>query len=368
MTLPTTMRAVLLTGHGDLDKLEYREDVPIPRVADDEVLIEVAACGVNNTDINTRTGWYAKGAGAAAGPGSDPGSDIGESAVGAGSWGGSLHFPRIQGADPVGRIVQVGSAVPSDRIGQRVLVDAWMRDPGGHLDGARYLGSEQDGGFAEYVAVPAVNAHPVDSAASDVELASFPCSYATAEHMLERARVAPQHWVLVTGASGGVGGALVQLAKRRGARVIAVAGRSKLAGVEALGADFVLPREEADLASAVVKSVGAVDVFADVVGGPLFAPLLETVRRGGQYTVAGAIGGPIVDLDLRTLYLHDLTMHGATVLPAHVFANLVGYIERNEIKPVVAATYPLERLADAQVAFVEKNHVGALVIEVKRGA
>lgn len=340
-TVPTTMRAVVLTGHGGPEKLEYRDDVPVPSPAPDEVLIEVAACGMNNTDVNTRVGWYAEG-----------------------SWGGGLEFPRIQGADPVGRIVAIGESVTRGRLGERILVDAWIR--GDTRRDARYLGSEIDGGYAEYVVVPDINAHSIDSELTDVELASFPCSYATAEHMLSRPPVVEGQWVLVTGASGGVGGALVQLANRRGARVIALTSGQKMPQVAELGADLVLDRDDPGLCEEIVAASGGIDVFADVVGGDLFAPLLETVRRGGHYTTAGAIAGPIVSLDLRTLYLHDLTMHGATVLSPEVFANLVGYIERGEVRPVVAATFPLEQIHEAQEAFLEKDHVGAIVIEVAR--
>lgn len=355
MKTPAQMRAVILTGHGGLDKLEYREDVPVPQPGPDDVIVAVAACGMNNTDINTRTGWYAKSVS------SPSGAEIAQPDAD-GSWGGGLQFPRIQGADPVGRIIEVGEAVDPARIGERVMIDAWLRDPGGDLARARYLGSECDGGYAEFVAVPAANAYPINSDLTDVELASFPCSYATAEHMLERAGVTADQWVLVTGASGGVGGALVQLAKRRRAKVVALTSAGKIDAIQ--GADVVLDRNLADVADAVLDATGGVDVFADVVGGELFAPLLETVRRGGHYTTAGAIGGPIVPLDLRTLYLHDLTMHGATVLPPEVFANLVSYIEAGEVRPIVAGTFGLAELRAAQEAFMAKRQVGAFVIEV----
>ena len=359
MTIPTSMRAVLLTGHGGLDRLEYREDVPTPTPGHDEVLIEVAACGMNNTDVNTRTGWYSKTVTTGTAEESTEGGVDG-------SWDGGLTFPRIQGADPAGRIVAVGDRIDPHRVGERVIVDAWVRDDAGDIESAAYLGSEVDGGFAEYVSVPAVNAHRIDIDLTDVELASFACSYATAEHMLHRPGVSAGQWVLVTGASGGVGSGLVQLAKRRGASVIALTSAAKLDAVSAMGADVVLDRAAGDVAEAIRDATGGVDVFADVVGGEGFAALFETIRRGGHYTTAGAIAGPIVPLDLRTLYLHDITMHGCTVVPAEVFANLVGYIERGEIAPVVAATYPLERLRDAQAAFIKKQHVGAFVVEVAR--
>lgn len=355
--LPKTMRGVVLTGHGGLDKLEYRDDLAVPVPGPDEVLIQVSACGMNNTDVNTRTGWYSKSVSGGTGEGQLK-SDAD------GSWGGGIDFPLIQGADPTGHITAVGELVDKTRVGERVLVDAWLRDPGGDLEKAEYLGSERDGGYAEYVAVPAINAHAIDSEMTDVELASFPCSYATAEHMLHRANVGEGQWVLVTGASGGVGGALVQLSRRRGARVLALTSVSKVDRVESLGAEIVLDREDPDVTSAILDVTGGVDVLADVVGGELFPRLLETIRRGGHYTTAGAIAGPIVSLDLRTLYLHDLTMHGATVLPPEVFANLVSYIERGEIKPVVAEVYPLSQLRQAQEFFMAKDHVGAIVIEV----
>ena len=133
----------MLTGFGDLDKLEYRDDVPVPTAGPGEVLIHVVACGMNNTDINTRTGWYSKSVTSATGEGVAEADEDG-------SWGGGFSFPRIQGADPAGRIVAVGGGVAASRIGQRVLVDAWHRDPAGDIEKARYLGSELDGGYGEY--------------------------------------------------------------------------------------------------------------------------------------------------------------------------------------------------------------------------
>jgi NADPH:quinone reductase-like Zn-dependent oxidoreductase len=341
VAIPDTMRAVVLNGHGDLDMLEYREGYPVPSPGPHEVLVAVSACGMNNTDVNTRVGWYAGG-----------------------SWGGGIDFPRIQGADPVGTVAAVGERVSSERIGQRVMVDPWIR--GHDVDHARYLGSELDGGFSEFVAVPSANAHRIDSALSDVELATFACSYSTAEHMLTRAELRAGQWVLVTGASGGVGGALIQLAKRRGARVVALTGPEKLDAVASIGADVVLDREGADVVTAVEVATGGVDVFADVVGGAWFPPLLGSVRRGGHYVVAGAVAGAVVELDLRTLYLHDLTMHGATVVPEEVFSNLLLYIERGEMQPRVDRVFPLQGLVDAQEYFMEGTHLGSVVIDMEK--
>jgi NADPH:quinone reductase-like Zn-dependent oxidoreductase len=162
-----------------------------------------------------------------------------------------------------------------------------------------------------------------------------------------------------------VGTALVQLVRRRGAVPFAICGRDKADQVRALGAEEVLAREDGDLAAQLeVLGLASVDVVVDVVGGKDWAQLLGLLRRGGRYAVAGAIAGPVVELDLRTLYLADLTLSGVAVTPAGLFGDLVGYVEQGEIRPVVAATYSLERARDAQAAFVEARHVGKIVLDV----
>ena len=184
--------------------------------------------------------------------------------------------------------------------------------------------------------------------------------------MLQRVRLDAGQSIALTGASGGVGTALVQLAKRRGARVVAIAGRSKLVGVAGLGADVVVARDHDDVPGAATEANGGpFDVVADVVGGADFGSWLRSLRRGGRYVTSGAIAGPVVQLDLRTLYLNDLELYGATVFEPRVFADLVGYIERGEVRPVVAGTYPLEQIHEAQAAFERKNHIGSLVITIR---
>ncbi len=341
------MRAVVLTGHGGPETLNVERAWPVPEPGPDEVLVAVSACAVNATDVNTRTGWYGTG-------------------EAGGGWDAPIAFPRIQGADICGRVVACGDSAPKELLSERVLVDPWVRDPGHPDDLSRcgYLGSERDGGYAEYVTVPARNVHPVRSSLSDVELASFATSAGTAENMLRRADVQPGETVLVTGASGGVGTALVQLVHRRRALPLAVCAPEKAERVRALGPEAVLSRDD-DLATQ-LRAVGleTVDVIADVVGGASWPRLIGLLRRGGRYTVAGAIGGPLVELDLRTVYLADLTLSGATVTPPGLFGDLVGYIERGEISPCVAATYPLEQAREAQKAFTDKRHVGKIVLRV----
>ncbi|MEP7112300.1 MAG: alcohol dehydrogenase family protein [Ilumatobacteraceae bacterium] len=352
------MRAVLLRGHGGFDRLELRDDVPVPQPQAGQVLVKVAAAGVNNTDINTRIGWYAPDV-VAAGSSSESAAPIARDDIG---WSGDVPvFPRIQGADACGRIVSIGPDVDAERIGERIIVEPVFRDDDDPQGRPVYFGSEVDGAFADYTVVPSQHAVRVDCDWTDVELASIPCSYSAAENMISRAGVSAGEMVLVTGASGGVGSAAVQLAKRRGARVIAIAAPAKHDEVAALGADVVLPRG-GDLTAALGRK--SVDVVIDVVGGPIWSQLLDVLRPRGRYATSGAIGGPWVELDLRMLYLNDLTLFGCTVLDAHIFGNLVQYIERGEIKPIVAATFPLSEIVAAQQLFLTKQHVGKIVLTV----
>jgi NADPH:quinone reductase-like Zn-dependent oxidoreductase len=351
-----TMHAVLLRGHGGPDMLEYRTDVAVPRPGPGEVLIAVRAAGVNNTDINTRVGWYSPSF-----TGATSAAVATDTALDGGSWSGAgIAFPRIQGADVCGTIVETGEGIAKARVGERVIVQSCLRSLRREGRDA-WLGSEVDGGFAQFVRAPSADTYRVDCALSDAQLAAVPCSYATAENLLHRSAVGEGDRVLVTGASGGVGSAAVQLARRRGAEVIAVAGEEKAAVVRALGAARVIPRG-ADLERVIGRE--QVDVVVDLVGGPEWQQLLAVLRPRGRYAISGAIAGPIVGLDLRALYLKDLTLFGCTSQDDEVFGNLIGYLERGELVPLVAATYPLADIAAAQRDFEAKRHVGKLVLMV----
>ncbi len=360
--LRKTMNAFVLHEHGGFDALRYHHDWPMPNVGADDVLIRVGACGLNNTDVNTRTGWYSKTVtGATDGSGAQ-GSDDADP-----TWGGApIDLPRVQGADVVGYVVAVGENADASLIGKRVMTDGWLRDWDDPLnkDKTGYYGSERDGGFAQYATTDFRNVGVINSTLSDAELATFSCSYTTAEGMLARTNVGPDDRVLITGASGGVGSALVQLAKRRGAMIVALASSAKHDLIRDLGADAILDRAPDDLAAALQTVTGHADVtvICDVVGGDNWPDLIDVMARGGRYACSGAIAGPMVQLDLRTLYLRDLTFHGSTVLPPHIFSDLVSYIEKGEIKPLLAKTYPLADLHAAQTAFIEKAHVGNIVV------
>jgi NADPH:quinone reductase-like Zn-dependent oxidoreductase len=352
-----SMKAVVTTGNGGYDKLAYR-DVPVPKLEPGEVLLQVLAAGVNNTEINTRLGWYSSTVDTSTEAAADA-EEKDAVAKADGGWNEATPFPFIQGTDCCGRVVSVAPGGGDSTIGTRVLVRPCMRPSGfGSMENI-WMASDFDGAFAQFVKVPASEVFAVACDCSDAELGSIPCAYGTAENMLHRSKVVAGEHVLVAGASGGVGSAVVQLAKRRGARVTAIAGKTKMEQVRAIGADRVVDRNEDIVAQLGENSV---DVVVDNVAGPAFGGMLEVLKRGGRYVSSGAIGGPLVTLDMRTFYLKDLTLVGCTAWDEPVFPNLVSYIERGELRPLVAKTFPLERIADAQREFLEKKHVGNFVL------
>jgi NADPH:quinone reductase-like Zn-dependent oxidoreductase len=226
------------------------------------------------------------------------------------------------------------------------------------------MGHGRDGGYAEYQALPVENAHVVNTDLTDVELATFCCAYLTGEQMLERAGLKAGERVLVTGASGGVGSGLIQLARARGAIPYAIAGKGKEQAVRDIGAEAVITRGVPDLVAAVNEATRGkpIDVVADLVGGSMFNDLLRILRPEGRYTTAGAIAGPVVQLDLRTMYLKQLQLHGSSQGTRGDFRRIVRYIEEKKIRPLVGGIYRLSDFHRAQTDFMAKDFVGKLVV------
>ncbi len=359
-TIPETMKGVYLTGFGGFDKLEYRTDIKVPAPKEGEVLVKIGAAAVNNTDINTRIGWYSKSVKTETNAGGEKGfGDVDED----GSWlGQTLEFPRIQGADGCGVIVAVGRGVSQERIGERVLIRS-VQEVHSSKNGIECItfGSECNGTFCEYTTVLSSEAFTIDSELTDGELATFPCSYATANNLVCRVGVKEGDVVLVTGASGGVGSALVQLTKVRGAKVIGVCDPGQEERVKGYGADDIILRGEN-----YVEKLGkmTVDVVLDVVAGGQWPQLMEILRKGGKYGVCGAIGGPLVEFDIRDAYLKDLSLFGTTYQTRESFLQLIQYIQDGRIKPVVAKEFPLKDIVQAQEAFLSKKLIGKIVLNV----
>ena len=336
MNVPGLMSGVHLTGHGGPEMLVWRDDIPVPRPGAGEVLVQVLAAGVNMTDVNTRLGWYGR--------------------EGRAGWAGEMAFPRIQGSDLCGRVVALGAGVQGLPLGARVICPTNQPEPSLENPIAFVsIGSEFDGAFAQYCLIKARHLHDVTaSPLSDIEIGAMPCAHGTAHNLLTRAQVAVGERVLVTGASGGVGLAAVQLALLRGAVVSGQCSLGKAAAVRNLGATVL------DRAS--TPGPRSFDVVIDVVGGDGFADRIAALKPGGRYATSGAVAGPMVKGDLRTIYLNDLTLHGATHQPREVFAGLVTIINTARLRPVVSQTYPMRDIARAQDDLVAGRYPGKLVL------
>lgn len=344
---PEVMRAVRIIRHGGPEVLEVTE-VPVPSPQQGEVLVEVAAVALNNTDLWTREGAYGL-------PG-DPDALAG--------WRGAIDFPRIQGADVAGRVVATGAGVDEALVGVRVVVDPAVYDSVARdANPVGLMGSERDGGYAQYVSAPAGRVHDVSgSSLSDDQLAALPTAYGTALGMVERGRVAEGETVLVTGASGGVGVALVQLARERGARVVAVSSGSKLEPVRQAGAHEVVDRgrDVAEQVRAVAPE--GVHVVLDVAAGAFLSTGMPLLRESGRWVVAGALAGYGVSFDVRRLYLHNAQLIGSSMhTPAH-FDLLMDIAREARVDPLVAATFPLPDARQAQEELAQRGHVGKLVL------
>jgi alcohol dehydrogenase len=351
------MKAVVTTGNGGYDKLVYC-DVPVPEPGPSEVLVRVLAAGINNNEINTRLGWYSASITSSTQVAADA-ADGGASAVPDGGWDKATPFPLIQGTDCCGVVVSSGDAQGAHLVGRRILVRPCMRTHGfGSLDNV-WMASDFDGAFAQFVKVPASEVFPVNCGWTDAELATIPCAYGTAENMLHRAKLEAGETVLITGASGGVGSAAIQLARRRRAHIVAITSHDKIEAVRLLGCDTVLDRTQ-DPVEALGES--SVDLVVDNVAGDGFSRLPKLLRRGGRYVSSGAIGGPIVSFDMRDIYLKDLTFIGCTAWDEPVFPTVIACIERGEITPLLAGTFPLQRITDAQREFMRRQHVGNFVL------
>ena len=282
-----------------------------------------------------------------------------------GGWNEKTPFPFIQGTDCCGRVVALGDDVEAGLMGKRALVRACMRGSEGFSSMENiWMASDFDGAFAQFVKVPASEVFPVDCDWSDVELGSIPCAYGTAESMVHRAGVKEGTTSLFPGHPVGSVQRSCSCPNAEAQRSLLSAVHLKQDQLRTLGADQVFSGRHGDpeWTSMMAKIKDSADVVIDNVGGEGFPDMVDALKRGGRYATSGAISGPIVNLDMRTMYLRDLTLIGCTAWDEPVFPNLVAYIERGEIKPLIAQTFKLQDIVDAQKAFLEKTHVGKFVL------
>lgn len=354
--IPEQMAAVLLTGHGGINKLIHRQDVKVPEPAAGEVLVKVTATAKNNTDRKVREGLYP----------TQREEDVASFQI---SGTPTLNFPRIQGADVVGRVVATGTGVDASRIGERGLLDFNI-----YADQRRdinltpdYYGHGRDGGYAEYIAVPSDQFHRIDNPQlADAELAALGmCSYQTALHMLTAARVRAGEHILITGASGGVGTALIQLCRILGAIPHAVSSPGKAEALRQLGAASVIDRTSTeDWKTAVRDATGGpvIDAVMDLVGGDmtnqLIDVLIDRMPERGTYprlSIAGASAGSSTKILWTRIYLYQIQLFGVSHGTRDEADQLIAWIRNGELRPILHGTFRLSEIHRAEDYFVNRD-------------
>lgn len=364
-TILETMAAMLLTGHGGIDKLVYRQDIPTPQPGRGEVLVRITATAKNNTDRKAREGLY---------PTRDK-ADTTSFQIGGSP---TLTFPRIQGADIAGHIAAVGDDVDSARIGERGLLDFNL-----YADDRRninltpdYYGHGADGGYAEYIAVPSDQFHHIDNPdLGDAELAAMGmCSYQTALHMLTSANIQAGERVLVTGASGGVGTALIQLCRIIGATPYALSQKEKAEALIKLGAEAVLDRSDMHDFPDRVRALTdgqPFDSVMDLIGGEMTDQFIESMifdmKRRTTYprlSIAGASGGNVSEIMWTRIYLYQVQIFGVSHGTREEAEQLIAWIRSGQLKPVLHAAFKLSELHRAEEYFVNRgsNFLGKIVV------
>ncbi len=342
------MKAVQVTGYGDVDMLEV-VDIQIPDPKENEVLVKVKACAINNTEIWMREGAYGTG------------SKSGWRPEG-------VQFPRTPGSDISGTIVKVGALVEESMVGKDVVLFPFTssgKEGEEHIsEDMSFIGSEYDGGYAEYVVWPAELCLDMPLPSYE-ESAVFSVSGLTAWHMVNQIHIQPGETIMVTGANGGVGSLNVQIASKVfGAKVIAIVG--DLNGeekIKELGATHVLSYKSENLSEEILEvNGGPIDSVLDVVGDALFPTTLQVLKKGGKFCISGSAGGQKTELDFRTLYLKHITMYGSVLGTREEFKDMLQAIAEGKIKPVIDKAFSLDKAKEAQMYFKEKGKLGKILL------
>jgi NADPH:quinone reductase-like Zn-dependent oxidoreductase len=360
------MKAVAFFEHGPVDVLQYHEDFPDPVAGKNEVIIDIKYCGINHLDI-----WTRQGIGAAAGK--------------------KIRLPHICGCDIVGTTPAIkGQRVmiyPGVSCGKcryctsssndnRTTTGRRRRENNNNGNNKRenlcnqfaIIGgfSDYNGGYAERVAVPEKNVIRLPSALRDEAAATLAVSYLTAWNMLQTNGASRKKKILVYGASSGVGMATIQLAKALGATVITtVSGNSKHDFAKKLGAHYIIDRTRQDIADEVKKIVpSGVDIVIDHVGAATWATSIAALRQGGRMAVCGMTSGNEATVPVRMFYTKQIVMVGSLLGTRAQLQELINFVMRKKIQPVIDSAFPLQDAKEAQKKMEAGLHAGKILLKL----
>src|SRR3982751_6037843 len=341
------MKAVQFKEHGGPEVLQYTEAAADPGIKASEVLVEVRACALNHLDVWARGGL--------------PGIEI--------------PLPHILGNDVAGVVRDVGQLVTWVRAGDEVMLQPGVSC--GHclecLSGRDnlcreydMLGYHRNGGYAELVAAPAVNVISKPKNLSWEEAAALPLVTVTAWHMLvTRAAVQPGEDVLIHAAGSGVGSMGIQIARLRGARVIATAGSDeKLAQAKELGADELINYSRADWPREVKRLTGrqGVDVVFEHTGAETWPGSISSLKSGGRLVTCGATSGFDARTDLRQVFYRQLSILGSFMGSKAELLAAMKFIESGAIRAVVDQSLPLSEARRAHELIEDRAQFGKIVL------
>jgi len=340
------MKAVIFSQHGGPEVLKYTEG-PDPQIKANEVLVEVRACALNHLDVWVRAGL--------------PGIKI--------------PLPHILGDDVAGVVRDAGELVTWTKPGDEVMVQPGVSC--GHCveclagrdnmcDEYDMIGYRRDGGYAELLSVPGVNVIPKPGNLSWPEAAALPLVTLTAWHMLvTQARVQPGEDVLVHAAGSGVGSLGIQIAKLRGARVIATASSDeKLTKARELGADETVNYTRDDWPKEVKKLTNGrgVDVVFEHTGAATWPGSIVSLKKGGRLVTCGATSGYDARTDLRQVFYRHLTILGSMMGSKAELLSAMNFIGTGQIRAVVDRTLPLAEAGKAHELMEDRAQFGKLVL------
>src|SRR4051812_26568130 len=340
------MRAVQLVEQGNPGGFQI-VDLPRPALANDEVLVQVKACGLNRLDL-----W----------------AEEAELPV-------KIKLPRILGSEIAGQIVELGEDVDNWRIGERVAVQSNLFCGlceyclSGEESICLYgelLGVDRDGGFAEFVAVPARALVRMPESVDYTSSAALTLAGSTAMHMLtSRTEVRSASWVLVIAGASGVGTYAVQIARQLGAHVIATGSTdAKREFARRIGAEFVVDSNDPQWPAHVreITQKRGVDLIVEHVGGDTFEKCFQCLTRSGCIVTCGATAGTKVQINLWPFFVKQHQLVGSYGRNRADLEVTLDWAAKGRIKPVIHQTFPLDRTPDAFAALRDRSVLGKIVI------